>query len=169
MEPAPRARSLRPALALAAGLCAGVLSSCGYGLAAGKARLPAGAEHVFVRPFENHTTDAEAGALVAASLRQELARRHADAGPDAPARIEGAVEEITFGPSSPNGATYRLAVTVSARLLIRGAVTAEQHARREEDWLAGLDPLESEGRRRLALRRAADRLAREIVERFEQP
>lgn len=162
-----RARTRRRALALAAGLCAA--SSCGYGLAAGRARLPAGAEHVFVRPFENRTTDAEAGALVAASLRQELARRHAEAGPDAPARIEGAVEEVSFGASSPNGATYRLAVTVSARLVVRGAVTAEQRARREEDWLAGLDPLESEGRRRLALRRAADRLAREIVERFEQP
>jgi Lipopolysaccharide-assembly len=146
-----------------------LLASCGYSLSAGKNRLPEGAQRIFVRPFEDRTTDAEAGALVAAALRRELARRDAAAGPEAPARIEGAVEETSFGASSPNGTTYKLAVTVSARLVVDGRVRAEQRARREEDWLAGQDPLESEGRRRLALRRAAEALAREIVERFEMP
>ena len=145
------------------------LASCGYGFGAGAGRLPPGAQHVFVRPLENRTTDAELGALVAASLRHELARRRADAGPEAPARIEGAVEEAGFGASSPNGATYRLSLVVSARLLVDGKVLAEQRARRDEDWLAGQDALESEGRRRLALRRAAEGIAREIVERFEAP
>jgi hypothetical protein len=143
--------------------------SCGYGFGAGAARFPAGAERVFVRPLENRTADAEAGALVAASVRQELARRHADGGPRARASIEGAIEEASFFAWSPNGATYRLALVVSARLVVDGKVVAEQRARREEDWLAGLDALESEGRRRLAMRRAAEGLAREIVDRFEQP
>jgi hypothetical protein len=145
------------------------LSACGYGFAAGAGRLPSGAERVFVRPLEDHTTDAELGALVAAALRGELARRGADAGPGARARIEGAVEESSFGPSSPNGATWRAVLVVSARLVIDGKVALEQRARREEDWLAGQDPLESEGRRRLALRRAAGAVARDIVERFERP
>jgi hypothetical protein len=145
------------------------LSSCGYQMGAGTARLPPGAEKVFVRPFENRTTNAEAGAIVAASLRQELARRQAEGDARASARIEGAVEEATFGASSPNGATYRLGLVVSARLLVRDQVVAEQRARRDEDWLAGIDALEAEGRRRLALRRAAEALAREILDRFEVP
>ena len=146
------------------------LSGCGYHLAAGgPGRLPPGAEKIFVRPLEDHTTDAELGALVAAALRHELARRDADGGPRARAHLEGAVDSSSFGASSPNGSTWRVALAVSARLVVDGKVVAEQRARRDEDYLTGLDPLESEGRRRLALRRAAEAVARDIVERFEAP
>jgi hypothetical protein len=157
-----RLAAARLAIALA-------LAGCGYGLTVGAARFPAGAERVFVPPLENRTTDSEAGAIVAASLRQELSRRQVAGGPASGARIEGRVEESSFYAASPNGATYRLALVVSARLVVDGTPVAEQRARRDEEWLAGIDPLESEGRRRLALRRAADGLAREIVERFERP
>src|SRR5512146_1010065 len=136
-------------------------SGCGYRLAAGAARMPQGAEHIFVPPLENRTTDADAGAVIASSLRQELARRHADGGTGSRARIEGQVEDTSFYASSPHGATYRPALAVAVRLVVDGKVVAEHRARRDEDWLAGLDPLESEGRRRLAMRRAADVLARE--------
>jgi hypothetical protein len=44
---------------------------------------------------------------------------------------------------------------------------AEARAGREEDYLAGQDPLETEGRRRVALRRAAAGAARDLVERLE--
>jgi hypothetical protein len=145
------------------------LSGCGYSLNAGAGRMPNGAQRVFVRPLENRTTDAEAGALVAAALRQELARRGADAGSEAAARIEGTVDDASFSTLGLNPPTYRLALTVTVRLLVDGKLLAEQHAGRAEDWLSGLDPLESEGRRRLALRRAAEAVARDVIERFEQP
>ncbi len=146
-----------------------LLAGCGYGFTAGGSRLPAGAERVFVAPFENQTTDAEAGALVAAALRQELARRGADGGSAAPARIEGAVLATAFGPSSASGATYRLTLSVAARLRVGDRVVAEQQVAQGEDYLEAVDALESEGRRRVALRRAAEAAAREIVERFERP
>lgn len=152
----------------ALGLAALALCACGYAVRAPGA-LPDEARQIFVRPFEDRTTDADAGALVAAALRRELARRGADGGPAAPARLEGAVEDVTFGASSPNGAVYRLTLTVSARLVVNGRVASEQRTLRSEDWLAGQDPLESEGRRRLALRHAAEAAAREIVERLERP
>jgi len=154
--------------------CAVVLlaaaSACGYSLTAGAGRMPAGAQRVFVRPLENRTTDAEAGALVAAALRQELARRGADGGTEAGARIEGSIDDVSFsvlalGPPP----TYRLGLTVTARLLADGKPLAEQHVGRVEDYLSGLDPLEGEGRRRLALRRVAEAIARDLIERFEQP
>ena len=161
-------RSGARAVALAA-VVAAAGCGCGYGFAAGAGRLPPGAESVFVRPLETRTTDAETGALVAAALRRELARRGADGGPGARARIEGAVEDTSFAASTPTGAS-RVGITVSVSLLVDGKLVAEQRAvRRDEDYLAGQDPLESEGRRRVALRRAADAVAREILERFEQP
>ncbi len=162
----PRARS---AALRAAATGALAVVACGYGLTAGRGRMPPGAESVFVRPLENHTTDPDAGALVAASMRAQLARRSAEGGPGAAARIEGSVDEVAFGPSSPNGATSSLTLTVSGRLLVGAKVVAEGRAVRQEDYLAGQDPLESEGRRRIALRRAAEAAARDLVERFELP
>ncbi len=149
-------------------LALAALASCGYALSAGAGRLPPGAERVFVRPLENRTTDAEAGALVASALRQELARRDADGGPAARARIEGTIDDAAFGLLSANGATNHLVLTVSARLVVDGKVVTEQRTQRDEEYLAGQDPLESEGRRRLALRRASEGAARDLVERFEQ-
>ena len=165
-----RGTSPPPAIRSVVGLVlACALAGCGYSAHGSAGRLPRGAEQIFVRPLEDRTTDADAGALVAAALRRELARRGADAGPDAPARIEGAVERVTFGAPGPNGALYRLTLIVSTQLVVGGKRVAEQRTQRDEDWLAGQDPLESEGRRRLALRHAADEAAREIVERYELP
>jgi len=144
-------------------------AGCGYSFAAGAGRLPPGAERVFVAPLENRTTDAEAGALVAAALRQELARRGAGAGSDAPARIEGAVLRSSFAPLTPDAATWRLVLEVQARLVVDGKVVAEDSVRREQDYLGEVDALASEGRRRQALRLATADAARWIVERFETP
>ena len=156
--------------AAAAGLVlAALVAGCGYSFAAGKGRMPPGAERVQVAPLSNQTADAEAGALGAAALREELARRGSAGGADAPARIEGTVLRITFGPSTPDAATYRLVLEVQVRLVVEGKVAAEQTARRQQDYLGEVDALASEGRRRLALRQAAADLAREVVERFETP
>jgi len=144
-------------------------AGCGYSLAAGAGRLPPGAEQIFVPPLENRTADAEVGALVAAALRQELARRGVEGGPAAEARIQGTVLRAAFAPTTPQIASYRLALEVQARLVIGGKVVAEQTVRREQDYLGEEDALASEGRRRLALRRAAADVAREMVERFETP
>ena len=154
---------------LAALALAAALSGCGYGFSAGAGRLPPGAEKVFVRPLENRTADAGAGALVAAALRQELARRGAEGGPGAPAALVGEVRSSQATPATPGAAVWRLTLAVSGRLVIGGRTAAEAEVQRTEDYLAGVDALESEGRRRIALRRAAEGAARELVERLESP
>ena len=145
------------------------LASCGYAFSSGASRFPPGAERVFVRPFENRTTDAEMGALVATAVRQELARRDADGTAGARARIEGAVEASTFGLTVSSGGTSAITLAASARLLVDGRVVAERRSSRTEEYLAGMDPLENEGRRRLALRRASESVARDLVEGLEKP
>ncbi|HEY6106674.1 MAG TPA: LPS assembly lipoprotein LptE, partial [Anaeromyxobacteraceae bacterium] len=146
-----------------------LLTGCGYAFTAGAGRMPAGAESVLVRPLANRTADADAGALLAAALREELARRGAAGGDGAPARIEGTVLESAASLTSPDGSTWRLALEVEARLLAGDRVLGEVRVRRQEDYLGEVDALATEGRRRLALRRAAEAAAREIVERLEQP
>ncbi len=157
-------RDPRPLLAAAL-----LLSGCGYAFSAQAGRMPAGAERIHVPPFENRTTDAEVGALVASALRQELARRGALGDAGAPARIEGVALSVSFAPSSFGSATSHLALVVSAKLVAAGRTLAEQRVQRDEDYLGAVDALENEGRRRVALRRAAEAAARDIMERFELP
>jgi hypothetical protein len=122
-----------------------------------------------VAPLDNRTPDAEAGAIVAGALRRELARRGAEGGPGSKAAIEGSVVRASFAPTTPQVASYRLVLEVRARLVVDGAAIAEQTVRREQDALGEEDALATEGRRRVALRRAAEEAAREIVEGFEIP
>jgi hypothetical protein len=150
-------------VALAAG------AGCGYAVGAGATRLPAGAGPVFVPPLENRTVDAEAGALVAAALREELSRRGAAGGEGASARIDGVVTRSSSTPLTTQGGTWRLTFEVQARLLVDGQEAALVRVRREVDYLGEVDAVATEGRRRLAVRRAANEAAREIVERLESP
>ena len=169
--PGPAAARRPGARAPAPGLAAALLlaSGCGYALAAGQAHLPAGAERVFVAPLDDRTPDAEAGALVAAAMRRELARRGAEGGPGSPAVLDGAVLRASFGPTTPQASSYRLVLEVRARLAVEGRTAWERTVRREVDALGEVDALATEGRRRVAMLRAADEVAREIVEGLEAP
>jgi hypothetical protein len=151
---------MRPA-AIAA---AAALAACGYGFSQ---RWVArnGAERVHVRAFENLSTEPELGAIVTAALRRELARRGADAGEKAPAAIEGDARATEPTPNL-NAVTWRIGIEVRARLVAGGTTLADRTVRREGDYVAGADALETEGRRALAVRRLAGEAAREILRAF---
>ncbi len=144
-------------------------SACGYGFGAGVSRLPPGAEAVRVRPLDNRSPDAEAGALLAAALRRELARRGAEGGAGAPAELTGEVEESAAVPIAAGASAWRLTLVAHVRLVSAGRVLGEARVRRSEDYAAGVDALESEGRRRIALARAVEVAARELLERLARP
>jgi hypothetical protein len=146
-----------------------VSGACGYALVSGAGRFPAGAERVLVRPFDNMTGEAEIGVWVAAGLREELGRRGLAGGDSAPARIEGEVTSSSSGVSTPTGATYQETLAVKARLLVGSKVVSEQAVSRSEQYLGGADPLETEGRRRVALRKLSLEIARDLVESFQVP
>ncbi len=164
--PVLRAALLAPAAALAL-----ASAGCGYAVGAGSAgaRLPEGTGTVFVPPLQNRTADAEAGALVSAALRDELARRGVSGGEGAPARIEGEVTRSASSPLTTQGGTWRLVLEVRARLVVGSEERARVDVRREVDYLGEVDAVATEGRRRLAIRRAAEEAAREVVERLESP
>lgn len=155
----------RPAAALAAASLA--IAACGYGFSQ-RYVARGGASSVRVLPFENRSSDPELGASLTAALRTELSRRGADGGQGDAAEIGGEVRSEEAAITSRGAATWRVGVTVRARLVAGGSTVAEHVVRRDTDFVGGADPLETEGRRALALRRLADDAAREILRAFEK-
>lgn len=155
---------MRPTVAAAAVLA---LSACGYGFSQRYAAA-GGADRIQVRPFENRSTEIDLGATVTAALRAELSRRGADAGEGAGAVLDGEVRATEPVLTSGTGATWRIGIEVRARLTSGQGKPLERTIRRETDYLGGGDPLETEGRRALALRRVADEAARELLHALER-
>jgi hypothetical protein len=157
---------MRPGLRAAAlGLAAVAAAGCGYAFStrwAGKG----GADRVDVRPIENLSAEPGLGPVMTDALRTSIARRGASG--DGGARIEGEVRTRPPAPSSPGGATWTIGVLLKARLVVDGRVTAEGSFAREVEYLSGADPVETEGRRALALRRLADEVALEVLTAFER-
>ncbi|HET8541600.1 MAG TPA: LPS assembly lipoprotein LptE [Anaeromyxobacter sp.] len=152
------------AAAIAASLA---VSACGYGFSQ-RYVARGGARSIAVRPFENRAIEPGLGAAVTTALRAELARRGADASGAGDAEIDGEVRADEPVLTSRGGVSWRIGVTVHARLRAEGAVVAEHRTRREADYVGGADPLETEGRRALALRRLADDAARDVLRAFER-
>jgi hypothetical protein len=140
-------------------------TGCGYGLST-RWQGKGGADRVEVRDLENLSTEPGLGAAMTGALRTALARRGA-AGAGG-ARIEGEVRAQPPVPSSADGLTWRISVELRARLVAGAEVAAEGTFSRAVDYLGGADPVESEGRRALALRRLADELAGEVLVAFER-
>ncbi|HSN16071.1 MAG TPA: LPS assembly lipoprotein LptE [Anaeromyxobacteraceae bacterium] len=137
------------------------LSACGYSFTAA-GRLTGGIASATVLPFENRSTEPELGAVLAGALREELAARGRLARGESQARIVGEVGVGVPSPAAPGGVSWRVTLDVRARLLDGDRVVAERTLKREADYPAGLDALETEGRRALALRKLAAACAREI-------
>jgi len=164
----------RAAIAAAAALCA-----CGYGFSQRYAAA-GGIDRIHVRPFENRSTETDLGAAVTTALRSELSRRGADADEGNAAVLEGEVRATepaltsttalgaTAALTSTAGATWRIGIEVRARLRAGDGKPIERTIRRDTDYLGGADPLETEGRRALALRRVADEAARELLRSLER-
>lgn len=139
------------------------LAACGYSLSAA-GRLTGGLERAAVVPFENESTEPELGAALGAALREELARRGALATGASRAVVVGEVSASTPSPAAPGGVSWRIRVEVKARLMDGERLVVARTLAREADYPAGLDALETEGRRAQALRRLAADCARELAD-----
>lgn len=137
-------------------------AACGYSFTAAGG-LTGGIPAATVLPFENRSTEPELGAVMAGALREELAARGALARDGSPARVTGEVSVGQPSPAAPGGVSWRVALEVRARLLDGERVVVERSLRREADYPAGVDSLETEGRRALSLRKLAADCARELA------
>ena len=158
--PRPAGRALGAVLLLA-------VAGCGYGFTQRYGAV-GGLDRIHVRPFANASTEAELGAVVTAALRGELARRGAEAPEGQGALLDGEVRATEPVLTSTAGLTWRVGVELRARLAAGTAKPVERVVRRDTDFLAGADPLETEGRRALALRRVAGEAARELLRSYER-
>jgi hypothetical protein len=144
------------------------LAGCGY-RAVTPYHARGGADRIHVRAFENDSSDPELGAEVTAALRDELARRGAYGGADAPAQLEGVVRVTSGTPSSYFSSAAIVSVEVRARLSIQGKLVHELTVQRMEAHQGGADALESEGRRATSLHKMARDAAREVLRALEAP
>jgi hypothetical protein len=154
--------------ALATLLFAVAAAGCGYHFSQ-RYVAAGGATRIHVRPFVNGTTEPELGAVVTSALRSELGRRGADAG-EGPgeAVLDGEVRATEPALTSTTGTTWRIQLELRARLVQGKTPAVERTVRREETFLAGVDPLETEGRRAVALRRVAEDAAVDLLRAYER-
>lgn len=145
-----------------------LLAGCGY-RAVTRYRARGGAEQIHVRAFENDAGDPELAAAVTGALRDELARRGAYAGAEAPAQLEGVVRVSSGTSSTYFSSSSMVSVEVRARLSVQGKLVHELTVQRTEAQQSGADPLESEGRRATVLRKMARDAAREVLRALEAP
>ena len=83
--------------------------------------------------------------------------------------LDGEVRATVPGPTTATAATWRIAIELRVRFTPgAGTPAIERTIRRESDFLGGTDPLETEGRRALALRRAAADAGRELLRALER-
>ena len=142
-------------------VCFCFFAACGYAPVRAKVGGP-----IRVAVVRNDTAQAEAGGILAAALRNELAGRRRLA-PDSSAAPEAQLElvRLTNSPTASGGegaAAFRLDAELKLHL---GDYDDSLIA--SEDYLAGVDVLGTEANRRAALRRLAIGAAKEAIERYE--
>ncbi|HET6437406.1 MAG TPA: LptE family protein, partial [Anaeromyxobacter sp.] len=115
---------MRGASSVAILVAAVLAAACGYRVAT-PYRARGGVDRIHVRAFENDSSDPELGAVLTGALRDELARRGAAAGEDAPGQLEGSVRVVSGVPSSFSATSSRVAVEIHARLTSRGKLVRE--------------------------------------------
>jgi len=145
-----------------------LVAGCGYRLESGTARFTDPSIRMDVSPFANRSTMPEAGAVVAANLRQELRRsgfRGSFGNVGANYLIEGTVREIrsTLVSQAPNRFTLEnlLTLVVDIRVieLVRGGVLWKESGLTETaSYYSGTDAQYTEANRRAAFEEVSRRM-----------
>ncbi len=150
-------------------------AGCGYRFTAGSAVLPGGIRAVSAPIFANQTPEPGLQVVFTQSLREQLTRAGIEARADAEAELSGEILSVWGGPAlltTPQAneqstlASYRIFATARLRLTKAGQSLSELDVSGSEDYLPGVDVLQTEANRDAALRRLSDRLMRDGFERL---
>jgi hypothetical protein len=144
-------------------------SGCGYRLESGTARFKDPSVRMDVSPFANRSTTPDAGAVVAARLREELRRsgfRGTFGGIGPNYLIEGKVREVRTDLFSHGADRFslenRLTLVVDIRVVevVRGGVIWKESGLSETaSYFSGADAQYTEANRRAAFEEVARRMA----------
>jgi hypothetical protein len=170
MKPQGRfmARRIAHRVLIALALLSAVLG-CGYRLESGTARFKDPSVRMDVSPFANRSTTPDAGAVVAARLREELRRSgfqgsFGSVGPNY--LIEGKVREVRSDIFSHGADRFslenRLTLVVDIRVVevVRGGVLWKESGLSETaSFFSGADAQYTEANRRAAFEEVARRMA----------
>jgi hypothetical protein len=144
--------------------------SCGYRFTSGGVPFPEGIRHARVGTFANRTAEPGLEVAFSHSLREQLARSGALGGSDSEASITGEILTTSYWESIRDSqarlTSYRLSGTAILRLVKNQRMVSEANVSGTEEFLANPDPLRSENNRAAALRRLADTLMRDGLERL---
>jgi len=145
------------------------VAGCGYRLESGTARFTDPSVRMDVSPFANRSTTPDAGAVVAACLREELRRsgfRGSFGNVGANYLIEGAVREVRSDIFSHGADRFslenRLTLVVDIRVVevVRGGVLWKEAGLSETvSYFSGTDAQYTEANRRAAFEQVARRMA----------
>ncbi|HQT96631.1 MAG: LPS assembly lipoprotein LptE [Desulfobacteria bacterium] len=145
------------------------VAACGYRLESGTARFRDPSVRMDVSPFANRSTTPDAGAVVAARLREELRRsgfRGSFGNVGADYLIEGTVREVRSDIFSHSADRFslenRLTLVVDIRVVevVRGGVLWKESGLSETaSFFSGTDAQYTEANRRAAFEEVARRMA----------
>lgn len=149
-----------------------VLCACGYRFTAPNSSLPAGLTSVNVPVFDNRTAEASAEVFFTQAARDQLQRAGRLGGETSEGTLRGSILTVTGGPfmtapTLPRQPGMRLSVSVSFKLEKQGQVIGSVVVSNSEEFPSGADVLLTESNREAALRRLADSVVREGLERLQ--
>lgn len=151
-----------------------LLAGCGYRFTAPNASLPGNVRAAHVPFFTNRTAEPGAEMAFTQAARDQLERAGRLGGPDAEGVLEGTILSVNSGPflqapTLPRQPVFRMSATVSLTLKKAGVVVGSATASVSEEFPSGADVLLTESNRAAALRRIADAVVREGLERMQSP
>lgn len=149
-----------------------VLSACGYRFAVPHATLVGRVKSVHVPVFKNRTAEPGAEWVFTRAARAQLARAGVLGGDDAEATLEGEVVAVSGAPflrapSLPRQPVFRLNVSVSLVLQRGEAVLGQTTVSLAEEFPSGADVLLTESNREAALKRLAEAVMSEGIDRLQ--
>lgn len=145
-------------------------TGCGYRFTAGGAPLPEGVRQVAIPILVNKTTEPGWEVTCTQALRTEATRAGNAVDSTANAQISGELSGVGGGPAvvmwGQSPASYRVGATAHVTLLKEGRVVADVIVQGTEDYLPGLDVVQSDANRQGALVRLGAVLMRDAYARL---
>ncbi|MFT3706534.1 MAG: LPS assembly lipoprotein LptE [Archangium sp.] len=150
------------------------LSACGYRFVAPNSELPGGVRSVNVPVFMNRTPEPAAELTFTEAAKDQLSRAGRLGGNAAEAELVGTIAAVSSGPvmsapSLPKQPVFRITATITLNLVKGGATIGTATITTSEEFPSGADVLLTESNRGAALKRLADTMIREGLERLQSP